>query len=130
MIGNYPTLAQRYFATTLDVFVVISLTITLVKILEANSPETGPLWYLVFIPAVFYEPVLTSKFATIGQAVFKFRIREASSGEKIGILKAYARLLIKFILGIISLFTIPNNKQRQAIHDKAVSTLAVKIPFR
>ena len=125
MNGVYPTLARRYFASTLDIITVIIITVFIVKVLDGYSIETGPIWYLVFIPAVFYEPVLTSQFMTLGQAVFGFRIRDINTGNKITLLKAYARIVIKFLLGIISLLTIPHDEKRRAIHDKAISTVAL-----
>jgi uncharacterized RDD family membrane protein YckC len=126
MKEHYPSLARRYFATTLDVFLVVIMTVIIVKSLSGLGIETGPAWYLVFIPVVFYEPVMTAKFATFGQVVFRFRIRDNDSGDKIGIFKAYARLVLKFVLGFISLLTIPNDEKRRALHDKALSTVAIK----
>ncbi len=120
-----PTLARRYFATTVDIFCVFLMTMVMVKLFNKLEIETGPAWFMVFIPAVFYEPVMTAFFATLGQVLFKFRIRDINTGNKISLVKAYARLVIKFLLGIISMLTIPNDEKRQAIHDKAVATVAV-----
>lgn len=125
MIENYPSVARRYFATTLDVMVVILMTVSVVKVLNGLGLETGFAWYLVFFPVLFYEPVLTSYFATLGQVVFKFRIRDDITGNKINLLKAYLRLVVKFVLGIISILTVPNDEKRRAIHDKVVSSVAV-----
>jgi uncharacterized RDD family membrane protein YckC len=127
MKENYPSLARRYLATTLDVFLVILTTIAVVKILDGLGLETGLAWYLVFVPVIFYEPVMTSQLATLGQVVFRFRIRDANSGNKINLLKAYIRLFIKFVLDVISILTIPNDEKRRAIHDKVVATVAINV---
>ena len=124
----YPSLSRRYFATALDVFFLIFLLVSGVQLMEYFAvPTNSPLWYLVILPIVLYEPVLTSKAVTLGQWLFKFRIRDVIDGQKISLVQAYGRWLVKFVLGGISLLTIPNDAQRRAIHDKLMASVAVVV---
>lgn len=126
---NYPSLSQRYFATTVDVVLLIAVVIAWVKALSHFHVATDDwLWYLVFLPVLFYEPVMTSKAATLGQMVFRFRIRDVITGSQINLQQAYGRWIIKFVLGGVSLLTIPNDAQKRAIHDKMLATIAVSEP--
>ena len=125
MKEDYPSLARRYFASIIDVVVVITLVSFIIKVLKVYSVDVGPLWLLAFSPAVIYEPVLTSKFVTLGQFLFRFRIRDLSSKNRIGLGQAYGRLIIKFALGAISMLTIPADQERRAIHDQAMRTIAL-----
>lgn len=123
---NYPSLSQRYFATALDVVFVIVCVFMVVQILTALNIATDQWqWFMVLIPVFTYEPLLTSKAVTLGQWVFGFRVRDVITGQKIGVIQAYGRWIIKFLLGGISLLTIPNDTQKRAIHDKMLATVAV-----
>ena len=127
-MGNleYPSLSRRYFATALDVVFLIAVVILSVKLLTyLDIPTTSKLWYLVVLPVALYEPVMTSKAVTLGQWLFKFRIKDVISGNRISLKQAYGRWIIKFILGGISLLTIPNDAKRRAIHDKLLASVAV-----
>lgn len=125
---RYPSLFQRYFATALDVFFLIILLVLGVQLMECFVvPTNSPLRHLVILPIVLYEPVLTSKTVTLGQWLFKFRIRDVIYGQKISLVQAYGRWLVKFVLGGISLLTIPNDAQRRAIHDKLMASLAAVV---
>ncbi|WP_154224444.1 RDD family protein [Marinicella rhabdoformis] len=124
----YPSLSRRYFATALDVFLLIALLISSVKMLDHLMVPTSSLyWYLIVLPVFLYEPILTSKGVTLGQWLFRFRIRDVISGEKISLVQAYGRWIIKFVLGGISLLTIPNDEHKRAIHDKLLASVAVSV---
>ena len=123
---KFPSLTKRYFATTLDVVLLIITVICMVKLLGAFDVSTDAwLWYLIFLPVLLYEPVMTSRAATLGQVVFGFRIKDVITGQKITLKQAYGRWVIKFVLGGISLLTVPNDSQKRAIHDKLLASVAV-----
>ena len=73
---QFPSLSRRYFATTVDVLFLIAWVLLGVKTLTYfDVPTTSVIWYLVVLPVLLYEPVMTSKVVTLGQWLFKFRIR-------------------------------------------------------
>ena len=124
----FPSLSKRHFATTLDVVLLIVVVISMVKLFEAFQVSTDAwLWYLVFLPVLLYEPVMTSRAATLGQTIFGFRIKDVITGQKISLKQAYGRWVIKFALGGISLLTIPSDAQKRAIHDKLLASVAVTV---
>jgi uncharacterized RDD family membrane protein YckC len=53
------------------------------------------------------------------------RVRRFASGEKIGILHAYGRIVVKVLLGFISFLVLPLNAGRRAIHDLATGSIVI-----
>ena len=127
MPNKYPILIRRYLAAVLDISIALSCAILLVKLLVLSGVDRDDLYFLVFyLPFLLYEPLLTSKAATVGQLIFRFRVRKIDEKTKIDISHAYARLLIKLLLGWISLLTVPWREDRRAIHDLAVGSIVVE----
>ncbi|MDJ0655697.1 MAG: RDD family protein [Xanthomonadales bacterium] len=125
--ATYPSIARRYFATALDMIVIIGLITLIIKIFKAVGMEEGPFWAVAFAPVVLYEPLLTGLAATIGQVTFRFRVRDPETRRPIGVLRAYLRWLLKILLGLISLLTIPRDRYRRAIHDRSVDSVAINV---
>jgi uncharacterized RDD family membrane protein YckC len=71
-----------------------------------------------------YEPLLTSFFCTIGQAIMGFRVRKVAGG-RISVVQAYVRVIVKYLLGMLSFLTMPARADRRAIHDLAAGTIVV-----
>ena len=121
-----PTLTRRYIATAIDVGFVL-LAIILVAHLFENAGDTGVKVRVGLILFFFfvYEPLCTSRFCTVGQKIMGVRVRRFPSLERIPLFMAYARILVKGLLGILSFFTLPFSKDRRAIHDMAARSIVV-----
>ena len=124
--GKYPTLTRRYIATAIDVAFVLA-AIILISFLFENTGETGVKVRVGLILSLFfiYEPLCTSRFCTIGQKIMRVRVRRYPSLERISLFMAYARILVKAVLGMLSFFTLPFSQKRRAIHDMAARSIVV-----
>jgi uncharacterized RDD family membrane protein YckC len=81
----------------------------------------------VIAPVVLiYEPMLKAIRCTIGQWVFRLRVRTFDGGERISSPQAYGRLFVKYLLGAISILTSPARPDRRAIHDFATETIVIE----
>jgi len=123
---KYPTLTRRYITTAIDVAFVFVTVIMLSYLLENSGligvrVRVGLILFLFFI----YEPLSTSRFCTLGQKIMGVRVRKYPSLERISILMAYTRIIIKGLLGILSFFTLPFSQNRRAIHDMAARSIVI-----
>jgi len=64
-------------------------------------------------------------FVTLGQWVAGVRVRRFDTGAKIGVPKAYVRILVKAFLGFISFFSLPFALGRRALHDMATGSIVI-----
>jgi uncharacterized RDD family membrane protein YckC len=55
------------------------------------------------------------------------RVRTVSKLERIFLLQAYLRIVVKIFLGFISFFSIIFSKRKRAIHDFASGTIVVAV---
>ena len=100
--------------------------IAIVMILASDSVvATFAKWVAAVFLLSVYEPLLTSRSATLGQRAMRVRVRHADSGEKISLASAYIRFLCKWLLGFISFFSIPLSSRRMGIHDIAATTVVL-----
>lgn len=123
---NYPSILRRYLATFIDgcfifaAFFAVSYGLnqqgTVVDILRVG---------LILLFFFAYEPICTSRFCTIGQKLMHIRVRRVSNLEKISIPAAYLRILVKIVLGFISLLAIVFSKDRRALHDFAAGSIVI-----
>jgi uncharacterized RDD family membrane protein YckC len=122
---NYPSVFRRYLSTLLDLLVLwcwIYLVTRFPIFVESNWISTA-----IIAPAVLaYEPLLTAFHCTIGQRVFRLRVRTFEGGDRISIPQAYGRLFVKYLLGAVSILTIPARADRRAIHDFATETIVIE----
>jgi len=127
---EYPSIARRYLATFIDVVFVLFAIIAVSYIFQqdhelAHFVRIGLMLTMFFI----YEPLCTSRLCTIGQKIMGVRIRKMDSFEKISILSAYGRIIVKILFGIFSFFTIPLNENKRAIHDFVVGSVVIDIRY-
>jgi len=120
----YPSIIRRYFSTFIDGIFAIGIFVLFSYILDtentaATKIRVGIILFLFFV----YEPIFTAYFCTLGQKITGIRIRKYSTGNRISLISAYLRIIVKIFLGIISFFTIPFTKNKRAIHDFAAGTL-------
>ena len=122
----YPNLLRRYLGSLIDVILLIVLIGVIARsafyVPIEERWDALPLIALVLI----YEPLFTSYLCTLGQATMRFRVRDAKTGRRISLWRAYIRFLVKGVLGIISFLTLPARVDRRAIHDLAAGTLVIE----
>ncbi len=122
---NYPSIFRRYLSTLLDVLVLWSWVYVVTRV--PTLVESDWAVAAVVAPVILtYEPFLTAYRCTIGQWVFRLRVRTFESQSRISIPQAYGRLFVKYLLGVISILTIPSRSDRRAIHDFASETIVIE----
>ena len=121
----YPSVFRRYLSTLLDVLLLWCWVFAVTRIPAVTESNWTVL--AAIAPVILtYEPVLTAFRCTVGQWVFRIRVRTFDGGQRISVSEAYARLLVKYLLGIISMLTIPARADRRAIHDFATDTIVIE----
>jgi len=123
---QYPSIIRRYFSTVIDGLFIFGIFVLSSYILDtkntaATKIRLGIILFMVFV----YEPIFTAYFCTLGQKITGIRIRKFSTGNRISLIRAYLRIIVKIFLGIISFFTIPFTKNKRAIHDFAAGTFVI-----
>lgn len=56
----------------------------------------------------------------------RIRVRTPDGNNRIGIAHAFMRMVVKYLLGLISFLTVPARKDRRAIHDLAARSIVVE----
>ncbi len=126
-MNEYPSLFSRYFASFIDMLLAFSIAVMIGKYMLPQDLEDNSKIILFIIPFLLYEPFFTSYLVTLGQLIFKFRVRQLSNDKKLPLWRSYIRYILKIYLGIISILTIPARDDRRAIHDLVSSSIAKKI---
>lgn len=121
-----PTITRRYLSTFIDGILVLSFFLIISFIFQQDSGNIQAIRIaLILSMFLIYEPLCTSKFCTLGQKVTGIRVRQFSSRQRISLLAAYGRILVKLFLGLISFFTIPFSKGKRGVHDFAASSVVI-----
>lgn len=127
MNERYPILIRRYLATFVDFCFIFTIAIVIGKyVIGEGVSNIGGSVLIFIIPFLLYEPIFTSFSATLGQFIFRFRVRKLDEKSKISLFYAYCRYFVKGFLGIVSLMTIPAREDRRAIHDLAADSIVVE----
>lgn len=131
MEAHYPDLKTRVQSLFIDTILLIILMFATAWIMDkAGLDEENGGWIkaVIFVGMWgVYEPLAMSLGCTAGNYLMKIRVRKCASPEqKINLLQAYVRILIKLPLGWISFLTIHFNDQRRAIHDLAAGTVMIE----
>jgi len=122
----YPNIFRRYLATLTDLAVVVFIIWGTIQVADNfGFRDNLSANVLIILTFLLYEPVFTSKAVTLGQYIFRFRIREEEGYKNITLIKAYLRFFTKIILGGWSLLKIPGDRRRQAIHDSVAGSLVL-----
>lgn len=125
---TYPTLLRRYVAFFLDVWFGWFLMIITMVILDDHESRSAVMITLAAALLLGYDPLLTAYSATLGQRLMKIRVRDYHDpSQRIPLWRAYARIVVKFFLGIISFFTIHSNVEHRAIHDFAGESVVINV---
>jgi len=122
---EYPTILRRYLSTLIDGWLILTLLFMLPYFIEDKE---NTLYLRLIIAALMlfgYEPLFTSKLCTLGQKIMGIRIRTFGNYQKLNYPAALLRVIIKWILGFISLFTIIFSKDKRALHDFASGSIVI-----
>lgn len=110
----------------LDGFIIIAFYLVPSSIWVNDSDAARLIRILIALAALLIcEPICTGKFVTIGQYLMKVRVRRYDNGEHIGISRAYGRIIMKVLLGWVSLVTIAVTTGRRAVHDLSSGSIVV-----
>ena len=127
-IYRYPLLVKRYQSMFIDSMLLLFTMVTTMVILD-ESPYRQTV--MITIAAIFilgYEPILTAYSATIGQRIMGIRVRLMDDpGERINLVQAYIRVIVKWVLGWMSFVTINFNPEHRAIHDMAGNSVVILV---
>ena len=121
---KYPSLFQRYLASTIDVVFILFLLYLYAKspLSKTASGATAvwPMWLFVI-----YEPLCNRCGTTLGQFLMGFRVRTMKEHKRVPIWRGFVRVFSKYFLGAISFIKMPIHKQRRALHDIIAGTIAI-----
>ena len=78
---------------------------------------------MIFVEVFLYEPVMVWRYgATIGHRVTNLRVVDDASGGNPSFRRAYARYVVKSVVGLPSFVTMAVNRRHQAMHDVVTHT--------
>lgn len=127
----YATFNRRVRAVLIDAAIILA---GLVVVVIADStldavPGAGRIeLVLVLVLLVFYEPIFVwRRGATIGHAAVRVRVIADATGTNPTLVQAFARYLLKCILGLPSFITMALTRRHQAVHD-ALTRTTVRVP--
>lgn len=129
-MDNFAGLSSRIKALFGDLFFLGIMMFVIVAVFDKIGEVSDDTRKIAFFTLFgVYEPVMVGVFgATIGQFMFKLRVRkESDHSKKINILAAFFRFAVKAVLGIISLFTISASEKSKAIHDYASMSVVLDL---
>jgi uncharacterized RDD family membrane protein YckC len=122
---SYPNAFRRYVATVVDAVVGWGLLFSFVRLGAATGLDSVAVALGIGAVAL-YEPLSTVYGCTLGQMLMRFRVRTVDGLNRIGIVQAYGRFVLKYLLGIVSFLTMPARSDRRAIHDLASETIVIE----
>lgn len=117
----YPSPLRRYISTLIDGALIFAVCVAINYFFQDGVPMIA--FWLAAAFLFSYEPILTSRFCTLGQGITGIRVRTLESRERISIINAYKRSIVKLMLGFISLFFIPATRKRRSLHDFAAESV-------
>lgn len=124
-VSKFPNLFQRDFGTLVDyIFVFFSAYHIAVNLLP-QSGNVSVQFGIVLLALFLYDSILTAYFCTLGQLLFRFRIRERTTLRRIPIHLSLVRSVVKLLLGGYSMIAIIFNRERRAVHDYATGSIAL-----
>ena len=125
MSPSYPNLLRRYVGTLIDVALIWLMVYAAVQVPALRDSRWG-------IPGIaaavilLYEPVFTALLCTLGQLTMRIRVRQHASLKRLTLTSACTRVIAKYLLGAISVLTIPANRERRGIHDFVSDSIVIE----
>jgi uncharacterized RDD family membrane protein YckC len=125
---TYPLLLRRYQSFFID-WSLLFATLVIAMVVMGESPSRQAVMISLGVLFGFvYEPFLTCFSATIGQRIMGIRVRSIDNpDERINLVQAYIRLVVKVAFGWLSFLTINFNPQHRAIHDTLGSSVVIQV---
>ena len=123
----YPLVSERYKVVLVDTVVLIILAIVYSVVLDAMGDVPGWLRIACFASVFLYEPIAIAFFrGTVGHWMGDLKVvKESDEHSKIPIWLTLLRIIVKYLLGIISLFSISTENKGQAIHDMVSGSIVL-----
>jgi len=123
----YPRLLKRLQGVFIDgVIIPLAAIGTVVALTYAGVQTT---WVKVLCPILvilLLEPVaVSSTGGSIGHHIVGLRVRKEGADERISLLAALVRMVIKTLFGLPAFFVALVTRRRQALHDLAAKSLMV-----
>ena len=120
-----PSIPRRYATTVIDGLLILTVFIIPTMVLPDN--EFSRLLRVIGAAAMLflYDPIGTGRYLTLGQWITGIRVRDFKTGQPIGIPRAWGRIVVKALLGIISFLFIPFLSGRRALHDLATGSIVI-----
>lgn len=132
MPTRYATFTGRVRALLVDTCIVAGgLVVVVVGADFAEGiPGSGRIaWLAMFLLVVMYEPLLIwRRGATIGHARNHLRVVRVKTGRAPGLLRSFARYVVKVVLGLPSFVTMALTRKHQAVHDWLTQTVVEVAP--
>ncbi|MEI7896227.1 MAG: RDD family protein [bacterium] len=125
---DYPPLLRRFQSIAIDQFFIVFCMIVFGILLSNINEENTGVFKAILLLGLFlvYEPFCMAYGCTIGNLICGIRVRKFDDQERrINIFNSYLRFIIKFLLGIISFFTVTSNISKRAIHDMASGSIMI-----
>jgi len=123
-----PSINKRIMSSTID-GLLIMIAFTIISSLFRQSDDLSVIirisTFVVFL--LLYEPIMTSKYCTLGQLITGIRVIDYENAGKISLVSSFLRFLVKLVLGIISFIVISFSKDRRALHDFVAHSVVVTI---
>ena len=110
---------------------IAAMVATLPIAIGLNSDDLARVVGSVFVAVLLlYEPLLVSiAGGTIGHYLSNIRVVDDRTNGNISIFKAFARVVIKFVLGWYSFLSMIWSRRRKAVHDILTrSTVQIRVP--
>jgi len=120
-----PTIPRRYSTTAIDGLLILAVFIIPTALFPANEGSRALRIVIALLALFVYEPLGTGRWLTLGQWVTGVRVRRMEDGSRIGVLRAWGRIVVKVFLGILSFLTLPLVPGRRAIHDLASGSIVI-----
>lgn len=120
-----PTIPRRYATTVIDGLLILAVFVVPTTVLP--DIEFSRVLRIIGAGAMLflYDPIGTGRYVTLGQWITGVRVRDFKTGQPIGIPRAWGRIIVKALLGIISFLMIPFSGGRRAVHDIATGSIVV-----
>src|SRR3984957_7045378 len=131
---RYARFSRRLRAMLIDW--ILALTVLYGALLLAtaasNDDFSRGLGILVGVTPVLYEPILVSRMgSTLGHYFTNLRVADDPVGGNIGFARAFARSIIKTVLGLYSFGILAATRRNQALHDLLTgSTVQIRDPAK
>jgi len=120
-----PSIPRRYATTAVDALLVLVLFIVPTVVLPEGEVSRVFRIALAAAAVLLYEPLGTGHWMTLGQWLTGVRVRDMKTGRPIGVPRAWGRIIVKMLLGVVSFLLLPVTPGRRALHDMASGSIVI-----